>query len=67
MADLQGRVAVVTGAGRGIGKAIAAELARRGMRVGLNDINPALAEQTAEELSLAGAQVLALPGDVSRK
>jgi NAD(P)-dependent dehydrogenase (short-subunit alcohol dehydrogenase family) len=67
MADLAGRAVVVTGAGRGIGRAIADVLAGQGMKVGVNDLNRALAEQAARELRATGAQALALPGDVSRK
>lgn len=60
------RVAIVTGSGRGIGKTIVRVLAQKGMRVGLNDINLALAESAAQELRAEGLKVWALPGDVSR-
>ena len=61
------RVAIVTGSGRGIGKTIVRVLAQKGMRVGLNDINLALAESAAQELRAEGLKVWALPGNVSRK
>jgi len=67
MSDMQSRVAVVTGGGRGIGKTIVHVLAQKGMRVAVNDVNPALAEDVVREFSAEGLQVLALPGDVSRK
>ena len=57
--ELEGRVAVVTGAGRGIGRAVARALADRGARVVVNDIardpeGAALAERVAREISDAG-------------
>ncbi|MCJ7504025.1 MAG: SDR family oxidoreductase [Acidobacteriia bacterium] len=64
---LAGRVALVTGAGRGIGKAIAHVLTARGMAVGVNDGEKISAEDTAEELRRAGGRALALPADISRK
>src|SRR5438309_4911805 len=65
MQELRGKVAVVTGAASGIGRAIAERAAREGMRLVLADIEePALA--TAErELRATGADVLAMRTDVS--
>ncbi|HVK99101.1 MAG TPA: SDR family NAD(P)-dependent oxidoreductase [Dongiaceae bacterium] len=57
--------AVVTGAGSGIGKAFALEIARRGGRVVCSDINLATAEATVSEINAAGGQALALRCDVS--
>jgi len=47
---LEGQVAIVTGGGRGIGKAIALRLAREGADVGIIDVNGKSAEATAEEI-----------------
>jgi NAD(P)-dependent dehydrogenase (short-subunit alcohol dehydrogenase family) len=67
MSDLEGRVALVTGAGRGIGKTIARVLAEQGMLVGINDYSFTSAEAAAAELTAEGLRALALPGDVSNK
>ena len=67
MPGLNGRVALVTGAGRGIGKTITRVLAENGMLVGLNDLNESLVRSAVTELRDQGLKVLAVPGDVSRK
>jgi len=64
---LAGRRALVTGAGRGIGKAIALELASRGADVAVNDLSAEPAEAVAEEITGRGARALSLPCDVSRR
>jgi 3-oxoacyl-[acyl-carrier protein] reductase len=64
---LNEQVAIVTGAGRGIGRAIADELARQGARVVLADIDGALAERAARALADAGYDALGLAVDVSRQ
>ncbi len=58
-------VAVVTGAGRGIGRRVALVLAEEGFRVAANDLNAP--DETVEELRSAGAEGIALPGDVSNE
>ncbi|SFJ43498.1 SDR family NAD(P)-dependent oxidoreductase [Thermoflavimicrobium dichotomicum] len=57
------KVALVTGAGRGIGRAIALRLARDGFHVGVNDINSEAASAVAEEIEQLGQSSLAVPAD----
>lgn len=57
-------VAIVTGAARGIGRAIAEALAKEGARVVLTDVLPEV-HATAEEMRQAGYEVMALTGDVA--
>lgn len=63
--DLDGRRALVTGAGRGIGLAIAHALAGAGATVVVNDIRAEQAEAAARELRAAGGQADVLPFDVA--
>ena len=60
-----GKVAIVTGAGRGMGRAVALLLAREGAKVAVNDINGPSAKAVAEEIRLFGAEAIDVPGDVS--
>lgn len=62
---LQGRVVVVTGAGRGLGLAIAAELGRAGAVVVVAERNPGLAGQAVAELAAAGADAHRIDTDVA--
>ena len=64
---LVGKTALVTGAGRGIGRAIAFALAREGCQVGIADILPAGAEAVAAEVEGLGVKSLALPVDLTRR
>jgi NADP-dependent 3-hydroxy acid dehydrogenase YdfG len=60
--SLHGRVVAITGGARGIGKATAAALVRKGAKVAIGDLDRELAEQTAAEL---GGETLALELDVT--
>ena len=62
--SLTGKIIAITGGARGIGKATAAALVRRGARVAIGDLDRELAEQTAAEL---GGDTLALELDVTRR
>jgi 3-oxoacyl-[acyl-carrier protein] reductase len=65
--SLEGRVAIVTGASRGIGKAIAMLLARRGAAVVVNYNQSAqAAEQLVAEINMMGGKALAVHADVSQ-
>ncbi len=62
---LQGKSCVVTGAARGIGKAIAVRLASEGARVAVVDLDIDGAQHVAEEINTSGGEALALQCDVS--
>jgi 3-oxoacyl-[acyl-carrier protein] reductase len=63
--DLEGRRALVTGAGQGIGRAIALTLAQAGAVIAVNDIVPAHAEAVVREIVGAGGTATAVPFDVT--
>lgn len=66
MGQLEGRVAVVTGGSRGIGRGIALELARRGASIVVNyHSNAAAAEEVVQEITSNGGQAIAVQADVS--
>jgi NAD(P)-dependent dehydrogenase (short-subunit alcohol dehydrogenase family) len=67
MSDVTGRVAVITGAGRGIGRTIAHTLAEKGMLIGVNDVDPELARRVVDELHAKGCKATALEASVTRK
>jgi NAD(P)-dependent dehydrogenase (short-subunit alcohol dehydrogenase family) len=67
MSDLSGKVAVITGAGRGIGRMTAHYLGQQGMHIGVNDIDAEAAAHVVEELRSAGYQAVALPASVCDK
>jgi NAD(P)-dependent dehydrogenase (short-subunit alcohol dehydrogenase family) len=61
----EGRVALVTGSGSGIGKEVALTLAKNGAKVVVFDLNPDNARATLDEIQKLGAYGMALEGDVS--
>ena len=65
--DLDGRVALVSGGGTGIGKAIAAGLAGAGAAVVLTGRRASVLEQAASEIATTGGRVEVAPGDVRSK
>lgn len=66
MARLTGKVAIVTGAAQGIGRAIASRLADEGAKVALADIQIDSAEHAAVELRTSGASAIAVALDVTK-
>jgi 2-hydroxycyclohexanecarboxyl-CoA dehydrogenase len=62
---LTGKVAIVTGAAQGIGRAIATRLAQEGAKVAIADINDSGALQTAQEISSGGVQAIGVKLDVT--
>ncbi len=65
--ELQGQVAIVTGAGRGIGRSTALELARMGADIVVAELDRANAERTAGELRDLGRRALVVPTDVTSR
>lgn len=65
MSDLAERIAIVTGSGQGIGRAIALELARRGARIVTNDVTGCCADDTLALVRELGSDGLAITADVS--
>jgi NAD(P)-dependent dehydrogenase (short-subunit alcohol dehydrogenase family) len=63
--DLSGKIALVTGAGSGIGKAIARLFAKQGARVGIIDINAEQAEATRSTVESEGGEAFTLTGNVA--
>jgi len=65
MGKLDGKVAIVSGAGRGIGRSIALKLAAEGASVVVNDLDPDPADQVVNEITGTGGRAVACPGSVS--
>jgi NAD(P)-dependent dehydrogenase (short-subunit alcohol dehydrogenase family) len=64
MTDLAGKVALITGAGSGIGRAAAVRFAAAGARVGLTDVDQAALDDTAGQVAGAPGSVVAIAGDI---
>jgi len=64
---LEGKVAIITGSGRGIGRAAAELLARHGARVVVSDIDAGPAEEAAAAIRTGGGEAVSVPGDVTDK
>lgn len=63
--EIQGHAAIVTGAGGGIGSAVAHKLAELGAGVVCVDLKPAAAKQVAQDIVAAGGRAVAIDGDVT--
>ena len=66
MGLLEGRIAIVTGSGRGIGMATALRFAREGAKVVVGDLDEEPAQETAQEIKAAGGEGVVYAGDVTR-
>ena len=62
---LKNKVALITGSGRGIGKALALKLAREGAKVVINDLDEAPAQEAVAEIKFAGGDASIMPKLVS--
>jgi NAD(P)-dependent dehydrogenase (short-subunit alcohol dehydrogenase family) len=67
MLPLTDKVAIITGAGQGLGTAVAYTLAAAGARVAVNDLNPDRAEKVTAEIQQAGGQAMAITADIANK
>ena len=67
MGQLDGKVAIVTGSGRGIGQQVALRLARDGADVVVNDLDDAPAKETIALVEKLGRRAVACNGDVTAK
>jgi 3-oxoacyl-[acyl-carrier protein] reductase len=65
MGKLDGKVAIVSGSGRGIGRAVALKLASDGARVVVNDLEEATARETADAIVAAGGEAAVCAGSVT--
>ena len=65
MKKLEGKIAMVTGSGRGIGQAIALKLAREGAKVMVNDLDAGPADETIAKIRALGSEARSCIGDVT--
>ena len=65
MKNLEGKVALITGSGRGIGRAIALKLSKEGARVVVNDLDVEPARETIEEILCLGGEAVVCTGSVT--
>src|SRR4030067_2039178 len=63
--DLNGKVALITGAAQGIGKSIALTLAKNGADIAVSDVNLEKAQETAKEIEGLGRKAIAIKGNVA--
>ena len=64
--DFSGKVAIITGAAQGFGQLLAQELANRGAKLVISDINEAGVHKVADDIAATGAEILAMKCDVSK-
>jgi len=64
---LKGKTAIVTGSGRGIGRAIALNMARQGANIVVNDVNLENAQKVVKEIEALGAQAITVKADVTEE
>ena len=62
---LEGKVAIVTGSGRGIGRAVALKLASDGAKIVINDLDAAMAQSVAAEITALGSEAITCAGSVT--
>ncbi|WP_417318537.1 SDR family NAD(P)-dependent oxidoreductase [Emcibacter sp.] len=65
MGNLEGKIALVTGSGRGIGRAVALKFAREGAKVVINDLDPEVGDAVAAEIRDMGGEAVACNGSVT--
>jgi len=66
MSNLAGKVALVSGSGRGIGRAIALKLAHHGAKLVINDLDDAPGNAVVDEIKALGGEAVAVNGDVTK-